>query len=86
MNLAFITGITGQDGSYLAEFLDLAFSIAGLNYKKFVKIDKKFYRPAEVETLRANYTKASKLLKWKPTVKFDQLVKEMVMEDLKLFK
>ena len=50
------------------------------------KFNKSLLRPAEVETLRANYSKANKILKWKPIVKFKQLVKEMVVEDLKFFK
>ena len=78
----FVIG-TGQMHS-VKEFLNLAFSIAGLNYKKFLKIDKKLYRPAEVDTLRADYSKARKLLKWEPTINFKDLVKEMVTEDIKL--
>ncbi len=73
---------TGQMHS-VKEFLNLAFSIAGLDYKKFLKIDKKFYRPAEVKTLRANYSKAKRILRWKPKINFKELVKEMVNEDLK---
>ena len=68
------------------DFLKIAFSIAGLNYKKYLKIDKSLMRPSEVETLRANYNKAKRILKWKPTVNFRKLVKEMVIEDLKYFK
>ena len=80
----FVIG-TGRMNS-VKDFLKIAFSIAGLNYKKYLKIDKSLLRPAEVETLRANYNKAKKILKWKPTVNFEKLVKEMVMEDLKSFK
>jgi GDPmannose 4,6-dehydratase len=56
----------------------------GLNYKNHIEIDKSLIRPAEVETLLANSTKAKKKLKWKPTVNFNDLVKEMVDHDLKL--
>ena len=80
----FVIG-TGRMNS-VKDFLKIAFSIAGLNYKKYLKIDKSLLRPAEVETLRANYNRAKKILKWKPTVNFEKLVKEMVMEDLKSFK
>ncbi len=68
------------------DFAKLAFSIVGLDYKKYVKFNKAFLRPAEVETLKANYNKAKKTLKWKPSIDFNQLVKEMVEEDLKFFK
>ena len=68
------------------DFLKTAFSIAGLDYKKYVRFNKSLLRPAEVETLRANYSKAKKILRWKPTINFKELVKEMVSEDLKYFK
>jgi GDPmannose 4,6-dehydratase len=80
----FVIG-TGEMHS-VKDFAKLAFSIVGLDYRKYVKFNKSLLRPAEVETLRANYNKANKILKWKPTVKFKQLVKEMVEEDLKFFK
>ena len=82
--LDFVIG-TGKMHS-VKDFAKLAFSTAGLNYKKHIKFNKKLLRPSEVETLRANYKKANKLLKWQPTVKFKQLVKEMVLEDIKFFK
>ena len=68
------------------DFLKTAFSIAGLDYKKYVRFNKSLLRPAEVETLRANYSKAKRILRWKPTINFKELVKEMVSEDLKYFK
>ena len=80
----FVIG-TGRMNS-VKDFLKLAFSIAGLNYKKHLKIDRSLLRPSEVETLRANYSKAKRILKWRPTVNFEKLVKEMVVEDLKYFK
>ena len=80
----FVIG-TGTMNS-VKDFLKIAFSMVGLNYKKYLKIDKSLLRPSEVETLRANYNKAKRILKWKPTVNFKKLVKEMVVEDLKYFK
>ena len=68
------------------DFLKIAFSLVGLDYKKYVKFNKSLLRPAEVETLRANYSKAKKILRWKPTINFKELVKEMVNEDLKYFR
>lgn len=82
--LDFVIG-TGKMHS-VKDFAKLAFSTVGLNYKKYIKFNKKLLRPSEVETLRANYRKANKLLNWKPTIKFEQLVKEMVLEDIKFFK
>ena len=68
------------------EFANLAFSIVGLDYKKFIKIDKNLYRPAEVQTLLGDYSKARRVLKWKPKVSFESLVKDMVLSDLKFVK
>jgi len=68
----------------IREFLELAFSYVGLNPKKYVKIDKSFYRPAEVNILMGDYSKARKKLGWKPKTKFKELVKMMVDADLKL--
>ena len=68
------------------EFAKVAFSIAGLDYKKFIKIDKNLYRPAEVQTLLGDFSKARRILKWKPKVSFKNLVKDMVLSDLKFVK
>ena len=77
----FVIG-TGQKHS-VRQFANTAFSIAGLNYKDYVKIDKKLFRPAEVTTLLANPKKAKKILKWKQNIVFKNLVKEMVESDIK---
>ena len=68
------------------EFANLAFSIVGLDYRKFIKIDKNLYRPAEVQTLLGDYSKAKRLLKWKPKVSFNNLVKDMVLSDIEFVK
>ncbi len=68
------------------EFAKVAFSIVGLDYKKFIKIDKNLYRPAEVQTLLGDYSKARRVLKWKPKVSFESLVKDMVLSDLEFVK
>ena len=52
--------------------------------KEIIKIDPKYFRPTEVDTLLGDATKAKKKLKWKPKISFEQLVKEMIDEDLKL--
>ncbi len=65
------------------EFVEEAFNVAGLNWKDHVKIDPKYYRPAEVDVLLGDYSKAKQKLGWEPKVKFKQLVKTMVEADLK---
>ena len=80
----FVIG-TGTKHS-VREFAKTAFSIAGLNYKNYVKIDKNLFRPSEVTTLLANPLKAKKKLKWRQKIPFNQLVKEMVESDIKFVK
>ena len=73
---------TGVENS-VKDFAKKAFNYVGLNYKDHIVIDKNLIRPAEVNALLANYSKAKKILKWKPEVSFDDLVKGMVESDLK---
>jgi GDPmannose 4,6-dehydratase len=78
----FVIG-TGESHS-VREFLEVAFKEAHLgNYKKYIKLDKRYYRPAEVDNLVADITKAKKVLHWKPKITFKTLVKIMVKADLK---
>jgi len=72
---------TGQQHS-VEEFAKKAFSHAGLNYKDHIIIDQKLVRPAEVDTLLADCSKAKKILKWEPKISFDDLVISMVEHDL----
>ena len=74
---------TGETHS-VREFLELAFSHAGLNYQDYVKTDPRFYRPAEVDLLLGDASKARKTLGWKPKVNFQELVRMMVESDLAL--
>jgi len=76
---------TGETHS-VKEFARSAFGYAGLNWRDYIVIDKAFYRPAEVHLLKGNYSKAKRKLGWKPTVKFEELVKMMVEADLKRVK
>ncbi|AFC99391.1 GDP-mannose 4,6-dehydratase [Methanocella conradii HZ254] len=66
------------------EFCEIAFEAAGLDWKKYVKIDPRFLRPAEVELLMGDSSKARKALKWKPRVSFKELVRMMVQSDIDL--
>lgn len=76
----FVIG-TGEAHS-VRELCETAFSHAGLDWKKHVKVDKKLLRPAEVDYLIADASKARKILGWKPRVNFKQLVAMMVDADL----
>lgn len=64
------------------EFCELAFGKADLDYREYVKTDEKFFRPAEVDLLIGDATKARRVLSWKPVHTFQQLVDEMVISDL----
>jgi GDPmannose 4,6-dehydratase len=64
------------------DFVDIAFSHAGLNWRKHVKVDKKFYRPADVNELMGDSRKARKALGWKPRLTFEELVVMMVDADI----
>jgi GDPmannose 4,6-dehydratase len=66
------------------DFANKAFAHVGLNYKDYLIIDKNLIRPAEVDTLLADFTKAKKKLNWKPKISFEDLVVSMVENDLKL--
>src|SRR5660397_133697 len=72
---------TGEANS-VKEFLEEAFTYAGLDWKEYVKIDPKYFRPTEVENLIADASKAKKLLGWEPKVTFKELVRIMVDADL----
>ena len=72
---------TGETHS-VREFVEQAFSYAGLNWQEYVIIDKKLYRSAEVYELRGDFSKAKRKLGWQPKVSFKELVKMMVDEDL----
>ena len=73
---------TGIEHS-VKDFAERAFKHVGLNYKDYIKIDSKLIRPAEVDSLKADYAKAKKILKWQPKVSFNDLVIDMVESDLK---
>ena len=73
---------TGKQNS-VEDFAEKAFSHVGLNFKDHIVIDQNLIRPAEVDTLLAEYSKAKKILDWEPKITFDELVSNMVEEDLK---
>jgi GDPmannose 4,6-dehydratase len=73
---------TGETHS-VREFCELAFGAVGLNYEDYVVVDPKFYRPAEVDLLISDPSKAREKLGWQPQVSFRELVEMMVEADLK---
>jgi GDPmannose 4,6-dehydratase len=77
----FVIG-TGEAHS-VREFVELAFATADLDWQKYVEIDPRYFRPAEVDFLCADTTKARKVLDWKPAVTFTELVRIMVEADIK---
>lgn len=64
------------------EFAEAAFACAELDWRRYVEIDPQYFRPAEVDNLQADPTKARTVLGWEPEVSFDQLVRMMVEADL----
>jgi len=66
------------------EFVELAFARAGLDWQDYVEIDPRYFRPAEVDLLLADPSKAKEKLGWQPKVKFAELVERMVDHDLEL--
>jgi GDPmannose 4,6-dehydratase len=80
----FVIG-TGETHS-VREFADVAFKLLGLDYRKYVEVDKNFFRPAEVDLLVADCTKAKNLLGWHYNLTFEQLIDEMVKSDYEFYK
>jgi GDPmannose 4,6-dehydratase len=73
---------TGRSHS-VRDFLDAAFAVVDLDWEQYVEIDPRFYRPAEVDYLLADSSKARATIGWEPQVTFEELVREMVEADLK---
>jgi GDPmannose 4,6-dehydratase len=68
------------------EFLDVTFSHAGLDWKNHVEIDPRYFRPAEVDLLQGDYSKARRVLGWEPKTTFAGLAKLMVDADVELLR
>ena len=75
---------TGETHS-IKEFLDIAFGLVNLDWHQYVEIDPRYFRPAEVELLLGDASKAKKILDWEPYLSFSQLVEVMVNSDLRIF-
>ena len=72
---------TGETHS-VRELCEIAFSEVDLDYREFVKVDERYYRPAEVDLLIGDASKAQRVLGWQPTYTFKELIREMVKSDL----
>jgi GDPmannose 4,6-dehydratase len=68
------------------EFVEKVFEILGLDYKKHVVIDPKYFRPTEVDVLLGDASRARKILGWEPKISFIQLIDMMVEADMELAK
>jgi GDPmannose 4,6-dehydratase len=77
----FVVG-TGETHS-VQEFCEIAFGRVGLDYKDHVIVDERYYRPAEVDLLISDASKAGRILGWEPQVEFKKLVEMMVDSDMK---
>jgi GDPmannose 4,6-dehydratase len=73
---------TGESHT-VEEFAEAAFAHSGLDWREYVEIDPRYYRPAEVDDLRADASKARRVLGWEPRVSFSELVRMMVDADMR---
>jgi GDPmannose 4,6-dehydratase len=76
---------TGQTHT-VKEFVEIAFSVVGLDYKKFLKINPDYFRPSESITLCGDAALARRKLRWAPTKTFEEIVSEMVLSDIELLR
>jgi len=72
---------SGQTTS-VREFCRMAFAYVGLNYHDFVHVDERFHRPAELDVLLGDATKARQQLGWSPEITLEEMIAEMVEADL----
>lgn len=73
---------TGEAHS-VRDVCEIAFDYVGLDYQDYVKVDKRFYRPAEVDYLLGDFSKAKSVLGWRPLTSFTELIQMMVASDLR---
>ena len=72
---------TGEMHS-VRELCEIAFGFVGLDWERYVRLDERYFRPTEVDTLCGDASKASRVLGWTPKTSFDQLVRMMLDRDL----
>jgi GDPmannose 4,6-dehydratase len=76
--------IATGDAHSVREFVELAFASAGLDWRRHVEVDRRYFRPTEVDVLRGDAAKARRILGWEPRVTFAELVEMMVRHDVDL--
>jgi len=77
--------ISTGDTYSIKEFLERAFRVVGIaDWEKYVTYDERFMRPAEVDYLIGDFSKAKKFLNWEPTISFEEMITRMVNNDIKL--
>jgi len=74
--------IATNEAHSVKEFAERAFDIVDLDWQEYITVDERFLRPLDVDFLQGDYSKAKRELRWNPKVKFEDLVKTMVKEDL----
>jgi GDPmannose 4,6-dehydratase len=74
--------IATNESHSVREFAEKAFDVIGLDWQEYIKVDKRFLRPLDVNYLQGDYSKAKRKLGWEPKVKFDKLIEIMVKDDL----
>ncbi len=75
------------DAYSIRDFLDMAFDAIGIeSWESYVTIDPRYFRPAEVDVLRGDYSKAKDILGWQPKVKLKEMVTKMVLNDLRMLR
>lgn len=74
--------IATNESHTVREFVEKAFDAAGLDWQNYVKVDRRFKRPIDVNYLQGDYSKSKRKLGWEPKVKFNELIEIMVKEDL----
>jgi GDPmannose 4,6-dehydratase len=67
-----------------AEFMDLAAGFAGINWKSYIEIDPRYFRPTEVDFMQGDASKARQILGWQPEISFEEMVRPMVESDIEL--
>jgi len=78
--------ISTNEAYSVEELAKLSFEVLNLDWKDYVKTDKKYHRPLDINLLKGDYSKAKNELGWEPKTKFHELIKLMVNEDLKRWK
>lgn len=76
--------VASGESHTVREFCERAFAEVGLDYQEYTKVDERFYRPAEVDLLVGDSTRARQILGWQPRYSFAEMIKEMVQNDLEL--